>query len=125
MNGEIISGNTASIKPVGETPIKFSEHRNSEKMDYRRTDFYIPPERNPQSKDKRMFTNKMRFVPASVEPQKHEVYIWRLGSKDTLKEDLSCLKSEDFRLFGDLTSNFVLCMLAASKEMKRRSYSGL
>lgn len=122
INGKIYAGNTTIIHSVNEQPVKFFEHRRCDKVDnWRESDYYIPIEKNPESRDLRHFTNKMKFVPASRTPEKYETYCYRLGSRDTLKDDVMSLKSDDFRLFSDLTCNFLLCLTAASVEMERRS----
>jgi len=125
INQKVILGNTTLIRPVSETPRKFFEHRRAETTDYTTCDFYIPRERNPASKDLREFTGKMRFVPASRQLQQHEAYCFRRGSTDTLKNDILSVKPEDYRLFNDLTCNFMLCFTAASNEMERRQTSGM
>jgi len=122
INGKIYAGNTTIIHDVNKQPVKFFEHRRCDKVDnWKESDYYIPIERNPDSRDSRHFTNKMKFVPASRSPEKYETYCYRLGSRDTLRDDVMSLKSEDYRLFSDLTCNFLLCLTAASVEMDRRS----
>ena len=125
INGEIITGNTTIIRPSGETPKKFIEHRRSENTDYRKSDYYVPYERNSNSRDIRQFTAKMRFVPASQELQKHEVYVYRIGSRDTLKQDILSVQAEDYRLFSDLTMNFLLCRITAAQEIRTRINNGI
>jgi hypothetical protein len=125
INHEVICGTASVIRPVSKTPKKFSEDRRSESMDWRQSNYYIPRERNPSSRDTREFTNKMKFVPASQTPKKYEAYCYRLGSKDTLRDDVVSLKAEDYRLFADLTSNFLLCWTVASQEMRRRQATGM
>lgn len=122
INGKVYAGNTTIIHSVTEQPVKFFEHRRCDKVDnWKESDYYIPIEKNPASRDLRHFTNKMKFVPASRSPEKYETYAYRLGSKDTLKDDVMTIKSEDFRLFSDLTCNFLLSLTAASVEMDRRN----
>ncbi len=125
LNGEIITGTVTNIRHASKTPKKFSEDRRSEAMDWTKSNYYVPRDRNPESRDLREFTNKMKFVPASQEPKKFETYCYRLGSKDTLQEDVTSLKSEDYRLFEDLTTNFLLCWTAAAQEMRRRESTGM
>lgn len=125
LNGEIITGTVTNIRHASKTPKKFSEDRRSEAMDWTKSNYYVPRDRNPESRDVREFTNKMKFVPASQEPKKFETYCYRLGSKDTLHEDITSLKEEDYRLFEDLSANFLLCWTAASQEMRRREAVGM
>lgn len=125
LNGEIITGTVTNIRHASKTPKKFSEDRRSEAMDWTKSNYYVPRDRNPESRDVREFTNKMKFVPASQEPKKFETYCYRIGSKDTLQADVTSLKSEDYRLFEDLTSNFLLCWTAAAQEMRRREATGM
>ena len=125
LNREIISGTATVIRPISKTPKKFSEDRRSEVMDWEKSNYFVPRERNPNSRDVREFTNKMKFVPASQTPKKYETYCYRLGSKDTLRDDIVSLKSEDYRLFADLTSNFLLCWTVAAQEMRRRETTGM
>lgn len=122
INGCIYSGSTTIIHQSNIQPVKFFEHRRSDKVDnWQESDYYVPPEKNPESRDVRQFTNKMKFVPASRNLEKYETYAYRLGSKDTLRNDIMSLKPEDFRIFSDLTTNFLLCLTAASVEMERRN----
>lgn len=125
VNQQIIIGNTTSILPTGEVPRKFFEHRRAETSDWATSNFYVPRERNAESRDSRIFTNKMKFVPASRLPERHETYYYRLGSRDTLKNDIVSVKPEDYRLFNDLTCNFLLCLTAAGDEMLRRKSTGM
>jgi len=121
INGKVYAGNTTVIHSVNEQPVKFFEHRRCDKVDnWKESDYYVPIEKNPNSRDLRHFTNKMKFVPASRSPAKYETYCYRLGSKDTLKDDVMSLKHEDYTLFSDLTCNFLLCLTTASVEMDRR-----
>jgi hypothetical protein len=121
INGRIYSGCTTIIHQSNIPPVKFFEHRHSDKVDnWLESDYYVLPEKNPGSKDIRQFTNKMKFVPASRNLEKYETYAYRLGSKDTLRDDIISLKPEDYRIFSDLTTNFLLCLTAASVEMDRR-----
>lgn len=125
INDEIINGITTIINPAEVPPIKFLEHKECEEgkpcdIDYKTTNFYIPREFNPDSRDIRQFTNRMRFIPASKELQNSDKYAYRLGSKDTLKKDLIFLKTQDYRLFKDLTVNFLLILTVAAREMRRK-----
>ena len=120
INGEILTGNVSHIRDVRKTPIKFREHKRSESTDYLKSDYYVPVERNPNSKDVRQFTNKMCFVPASREPGHNQSYCYRLGEADTLHDDVLAVKPEDYRLFTDLTTGFMLCRTAAAQERRRR-----
>jgi len=122
INNKVYAGNTTVIHSITEQPVKFFEHRRCDKVDnWVESDYYIPIEKNPESRDLRHFTNKMKFVPASRTPEKYETYCYRLGSKDTLKDDVMTLKPEDYRLFSDLNVNFLLSLTAASMEMDRRN----
>lgn len=122
INGKVYAGNTTIIHSITEQPVKFFEHRRCDKVEnWVESDYYIPIEKNPDSRDLRHFTNKMKFVPASRTPEKYETYCYRLGSKDTLKDDVMTLKPEDYRLFSDLNVNFLLSLTAASVEMDRRN----
>lgn len=122
INGNIYSGCTTIIHQSNVQPVKFFEHRRSDRVDnWQESDYYVPPEKNPESKDVRQFTNKMKFVPASRNLEKYETYAYRLGSKDTLRDDIMSLKPEDYRIFSDLTTNYLLCLTAASVEMDRRN----
>jgi len=121
INGKVYAGNTTVIHSVNEQPVKFFEHRRCDKVDnWKESDYYVPIDKNPNSRDLRHFTNKMKFVPASRNPEKYETYCYRLGSRDTLKDDVMSIKHEDYRLFSDLTTNFLLCLTTASVEMDRR-----
>lgn len=122
INNKVYAGNTTVIHSITEQPVKFFEHRRCDKVEnWVESDYYIPIEKNPESRDLRHFTNKMKFVPASRTPEKYETYCYRLGSKDTLKDDVMTLKPEDYRLFSDLNVNFLLSLTAASVEMDRRN----
>lgn len=122
INGCIYSGCTTVIHQSNVQPVKFFEHRRSDRVDnWQESDYYVPPEKNSESKDVRQFTNKMKFVPASRNLEKYETYAYRLGSKDTLRNDIMSLKPEDYRIFSDLTTNYLLCLTAASTEMDRRN----
>jgi len=122
INNKVYAGNTTIIHSITEQPVKFFEHRRCDKVEnWVESDYYIPIEKNPESHDLRHFTNKMKFVPASRTPEKYETYCYRLGSKDTLKDDVMTLKPEDYRLFSDLNVNFLLSLTAASVEMDRRN----
>ena len=97
INDEIISGITTIINPSELPPIKFLEHKDCEEgkicdIDYKTTNFYIPKEFNSDSHDIRQLTNRMRFIPASKELQNSDRYVYRLGSKDTLKKRFNLLK---------------------------------
>lgn len=126
INDEIISGITTIINPSELPPIKFLEHKDCEEgkicdIDYKTTNFYIPKEFNSDSHDIRQLTNRMRFIPASKELQNSDRYVYRLGSKDTLKKDLIYLKKCDYRLFRDMTVNYLLILTVATKEIRRKS----
>lgn len=122
INNKVYAGNTTVIHSITEQPVKFFEHRRCDKVEnWVESDYYIPIDKNPESRDLRHFTNKMKFVPASRTPEKYETYCYRLGSKDTLKDDVMTLKPEDYRLFSDLNVNFLLSLTAASIEMDRRN----
>jgi hypothetical protein len=121
INGKVYSGNTTLVRQMTDQPVKFFEHRRCDKVDnWKDSDYYVPMEKNSSSRDIRQFTNKMKFVPASRSPERFEAYCYRIGSRDTLKDDVLSLKPEDYRLFSDLTCNFLLCLTTASMEMDRR-----
>ncbi|MFA6089418.1 MAG: hypothetical protein WC755_06145 [Candidatus Woesearchaeota archaeon] len=129
LNNMVITASTMNITPKMDTPRKFLEHKacsseNYRSIDYRENDFYIPPEIDPSSKDVRQLTDRMHFWPASLEPPSRDFYIYRLGSKDTLKDDLNYMTSSDFRLQMDITGNFMLVITAANATMLKSRMNG-
>lgn len=125
VNNEIIESITAPIYPSSKRPFKCLEHRDCEKFgkykdDYRKTDYYIPRRCNAESKDVRHFTNRMSYVGASEPLKKNDVYVYRLGSRPNLYNDLNHLTEKDYYMFADLTGNYFLSLIAAAKEMRRR-----
>jgi hypothetical protein len=128
VNNEVLTAVCTVIHSSDKIPIKFHEHHacsegTARKIDWRSCKFYIPREFNPTSDDVRQFTNRMKFVPASIELGENDKYPIRLGSSDTLREDLTHLKDPDYRLFQDWTGNLMLCFTAAAREMRRRHSS--
>lgn len=125
INGFVFEGVTTEIYPVNKTPCKFYEHRdcesNGQSLDYQSTDYYVPRMYNSKSRDRRRFTARMTFVPASKEPAHNQTYLYRIGSRDTLNLDRQCISSSDFRLFGDLTGNFLLCWTATAQHIANRA----
>lgn len=121
LNDELLPAQTTRIHPAEVAPRKFLEHRDAgaRTLDVRDTDFYVPPELQPGSDDRREFTNRIRFCPASS-PTAGDRYLYRLGSSDTLAADLRVLTEPDYRLFQDWVGNFLLCLTAAQREMRRR-----
>lgn len=125
VNNEIIEATTAPIYSSEQKPYKCLEHRDCEKYgkckeDYRTTDYYVPPRCNPESKDIRHFTNRMSYVGAAQQLRKKDIYVYRLGNRPSLKEDLHHITEKDYYMFSDLTGNFLLSLVAATKEMRKR-----
>lgn len=124
INGAILEAITTNILSAEIAPYKCIEHRNitlygnADGIDYTRSKFYIPRQFDPTSKDVRQFTARMKFVPASKELRENELYTYRIGSRDTLYQDIQHIKPEDTRLFSDLVGNYLLtysALLGASR----------
>lgn len=112
INDIIFSGNCLNILNDDITPYKFHEHYNSKNMDYTNTAFYIPNEINNKSMDRRCLTNKMQYVPSTEDSDNK--YIYRIGSAENLKSDLSNIDDINLRLFNDMTISHLLCLTKAS-----------
>lgn len=124
INGAVLEAITTNILSAEIAPYKCIEHRNislygnADGIDYTRSKFYIPRQFDPESKDVRQFTARMKFVPASKELRENELYTYRIGSRDTLYQDIQHIKPEDTRLFSDLVGNYLLtysALLGASR----------
>ncbi len=124
VNGRMLTAVMTVINDKEKTPIKFHEHNqcniHGARLDYRRTPFYIPREYNPESDDVRQLTNRMQFVPASHELKENDKYPYRIGCRNSLKQDLVYLEYRDYTLFEDITGNFALAWTASADEMERR-----
>jgi len=114
INGIALEAITTNILSAEIAPYKCIEHRNittygnADGIDWTRSKFYIPRQFDPTSKDIRQFTARMKFVPASKELRENELYTYRIGSRDTLYQDIQSIKPEDSRLFSDLVGNYLL-----------------
>jgi hypothetical protein len=121
INGEILWATTCIINPIEKPPLKFIEHRSTNKsIKPENTNFYIPPETSPWSNDVRQLTNRMKFIPASQQLKPNDKYTYRVGSKDTLTDDLRYMEDSDYRLLQDISGNFILCWTAAIKVLNTR-----
>jgi len=126
INNFILESIVCNIHKGNEKPIKFLEHHNIKRkghcrdVDWNSTDFYVPRAFNPMSDDRRALTNRAIFVPASEEPHDNEIYIYRIGSRQTLSKDLPLLTDSDYRLYSDMTGSHLLCFTAASMVIKQR-----
>lgn len=121
VNGFILSAITTDIIPSNQQPIKFHEHKACVEgkvcsIDYKATDFWVKC--NPN--DVQQLTNRMKFVPASTTPAPNDKYIYTIGSRDTLKEDLAAAKNHDMRLVENIGGSFMLINTAIQKEKQRR-----
>ena len=131
INGLILSGVTTIILPAKQKPMKFHVYKFCKDgkicdVDYKKTEFYVPPECTEEpnkSEDVRCFTNRMCYVPASVAPEKHEICCYRIGSKDNLSDDLKHISRDDYKLYSDMTDNFLLIWYAAAREMINRRHN--
>lgn len=121
LNNIILEAITANIIPAEIPPSKCLEHRNitvyghAKGVDWTKSKFYVPRQYDPESKDVRQFTARMKFVPASKELRENEIYTYRIGSRDTLRDDIQQIKPEDKRLYNDLVGNYLLCYTAANQ----------
>jgi hypothetical protein len=68
----------------------------------------------PGSKDRRILTNRAIYVPAAEVPKAHEKFVYRIGSRAHLKDDLNHMQKSDYRMLNDQTGNFLLCLIAAA-----------
>jgi len=127
LNGMIMEAITCDIRPASDTPYKYYEHRdcetNGNELDFKTTDYYVPRMFNPKSRDKRRFTSRMTFVPASKEPRPNQIYTFRLGSRETLKMDRQCITPSDYRLASDFTGNMLLCWTATTQYLTEKNNS--
>lgn len=127
LNGMIMEAITSDIRPASDTPYKYYEHRdcetNGNELDFKTTDYYVPRMFNPKSRDKRRFTSRMTFVPASKEPRPNQIYTFRLGSRETLKMDRQCITPSDYRLASDFTGNMLLCWTATTQYLTEKNNS--
>jgi ElaB/YqjD/DUF883 family membrane-anchored ribosome-binding protein len=105
MNGTMISGRVLRINRYSEKPYKYVEHRDAgrKKIKPDSTDFYIP-----NTNDIRELTDRERFVPAGDEPLKNELYVYRVGCRDSLAKDLAEMTPEQYRLMQDKCGHWEL-----------------
>lgn len=118
INDEILEAITTNILPPDITPYKCIEHRYAKgntKIDWENSKFYVPRIFDPKSRDVRQFTARMKFVSASKEIKENEPYTIRIGSRDTLPQDMKHATEEEIRLFNDYVGNFILMFTAVSK----------
>ena len=118
INNLYIEAITTNITPPEVTPYKCIEHRNVKygngHIDWQTSKFYIPRTFDESSNDIRQFTARMKFVPASRDLKENEPYTYRIGSRDTLPNDIKHLEKSDFNLFNDLVGNYLLSFTAAA-----------
>jgi hypothetical protein len=106
----LIEGMPSNIVTDGK-PYKFIKHRPMRNYP-KDTPFYVPKSLDPSSKDVRHFYKTMNFVPASQENDAKSC-CYRLGSIDTLEEDLAVISDDDMELFHDLAGHYFLIDILA------------
>ena len=131
LNGTVVKAAPTIIRPSIETPNKFHEDRRCNAEDSKRptyeslkdSTFYVPPELIKGSKDVRELTNRMVYSPTSDDYERRNPYVYRLGSSDHLRTDLSEVSESDFRLQMDINGWGTLIITLANLEMKKRGYN--
>lgn len=107
----IFHGKVGDILDRRDSPLYFREfdplYGNPE-----RTTYYMCPAKYPNSTHIRTWTNRMSYVPASVELRRRDDYALRIGSRSRLASDLREVTDEDFRLAKDYFMSLFLVMYA-------------
>jgi hypothetical protein len=119
VNGFVLEAVMTTIRRRDEPVYKFIEHHTCN-VDYDTVGYYVPRERNTDSFDRREFTNRMEFFPAS-RMQESNAYIYRLGSDDTFAADLKRADDKDRRMANDMAGLFLLVWTRACYEFKHRN----
>lgn len=125
VNDHIIIASNIIINPADKIPIKFHEHKlcgthEIMNIDPKSTDFYIPRQFNPNSRDTRQLTNRIKFVPASEELAANDKYVYRIGSRTTLAKDILTITDQDSRLFEDMVGSFMLALVALKSKIIKK-----
>jgi len=124
INGFAMSAVTTEILDGSIKPYKFHEllpRNNHLAKNEHDCEFYVSRELYPKSNDRRMLTNRAIYVPSCKVPEKHEKWVYRIGSRAYLADDLYHMTDFDYRTLKDQTGNFMLCMTAAHQENARRN----
>lgn len=116
------------IYSVNETPQKFYHHkylRKGETVNPEDHTYYIPIE-NTEFADHWCFTDRARYLPASIMPSKADSFIYRIGDYDNFTDDLSKLRedSPEYLLFRNIASGYWIALCAIENEFKRRRRAG-
>ena len=119
VNGFVLEAAMTTIRRRDEPVYKFVEHHTCN-VDYKTVGYYVPRERNPDSLDRREFTNRMEFFPASRMPESN-AYVYRLGSDETFAADLKRADDRDRRMANDMAGLFLLVWTRTAYEFKHRS----
>lgn len=125
INNDVITAINTIIHPYNDNPVKFHEHKlcskgKASEIDPKTTEFYVPKFFNEKSNDIRQLNNKMEFEPASNINYKNK-FSYRIGSRDTLKEDLITIKPADARLYADMAGNHMLVLSVLIRDLKRKN----
>jgi len=119
INDRIFSGLCLNIT---DALYKFNEHANAKNISYKDTGLYVPPEVNPESRDVRTLSTRMHYVPSfsandisGGSGREDDMYAFRVGSADNLKEDIVNCTPRDHRLFKDMTVSFMLALTVLGK----------
>lgn len=121
INNKLVYSYVTNINAYNQQPIKFTEF-DSNRGSSKSTNFYHPPEIYGGD-DRRQITEKMCFVPASTSSNPKKSYIYRIGDRDTLGEDLVQASSSDIRLVRDVAAHWIMVgYLSARQETIRNRF---
>jgi len=113
INNIVLAGNVLNILQEWDKHTKFHEHRDSKNLDSAYGGFYVPPELNPMSKDRRNLTNRMVYIPSDKRPDEKNRYFIQIGSGDCLKQDVRNLTGQDARITQSLAMHWLLINMIA------------
>lgn len=125
LNGHIITSACTDILAESITPKKFNTldltrvyGEFDPDRDYKNNNYYV----KNSKKDRRVFTNRMKFFPASKVAERPDVpsYSYKVGSRTTLKADLESANDEDLDLVNDIAGHFMMVLTAIKIEQKAR-----
>jgi len=113
INGIVHCGTFLNMIP-NDTVYKFNEHSSAKNVDPKSTGLYVPPELNSASRDIRNLPYSLEYVPAGETTSKK--HIIRMGSMRNLQSDISNMDPRDYRIFSDMTMNYLLDLTVAARE---------
>lgn len=118
INNVVICGNPTELRREDELPYKFTEFNDNYKNNVSRDNFYNPPEKFG-GKDKRILSEKMKYLPKSNHNK--QKYTYRIGDVRNLRNDLMLSTNSEMRLVKDIGAHWMMILYLTSKEYVRRS----